>query len=234
MQGATTDDEPMGRNPGTSEAANLTALKVRGCDLAPRFADLIEASGHVPCFKAVHMNAPSTRVKSIEKLLAPRAVPHMRLIVLGNGPRQAIGLRTWIQKCKYELDLSDVVRCATHFASGKISTDADKDRKVEPNQPGELEAVRTHERIAPLTRSSPSRRRRRQDHVFEARRVHPALPAPRLARRLPSHSPLRIPRQWPPDAKARPLSLAPDRRGRTDDVRKDRIANIRAGRNRRL
>src|SRR5580693_7656998 len=79
MQGATTDDEPMGRNPGTSEAANLTALKVRGCDLAPRFADLIEASGHVPCFKAVHMNAPSTRVKSIEKLLAPRAVPNMRL-----------------------------------------------------------------------------------------------------------------------------------------------------------
>lgn len=79
MQGATTDDEPMGRNPGTSEAANLTALKVRGCDLAARFADLIEASGHVPCFKAVHMNAPSTRVKSIEKLLAPRAVPHMRL-----------------------------------------------------------------------------------------------------------------------------------------------------------
>src|SRR4029077_10014823 len=79
MQGATTDDEPMGRNPGTSEAANLTALKVRGCDLAPRFADLIEASGHVSCFKAVHMNAPSTRVKSIEKLLAPRAVPHMRL-----------------------------------------------------------------------------------------------------------------------------------------------------------
>ena len=78
MQGATTDDEPMGRHPGTSEAANLTALKVRGCDLAPRFADLIEASGHVPCFKAVHMNAPSTRVKSIEKLLAPRAVPHMR------------------------------------------------------------------------------------------------------------------------------------------------------------
>ena len=91
MQGATTDDEPMGRNPGTSEAANLTALKVRGCDLAPRFADLIEASGHVPCFKAVHMNAPSTRVKSIEKLLAPRAVPHMhpgrstyRLIWCGN------------------------------------------------------------------------------------------------------------------------------------------------------
>src|SRR5580693_3715700 len=99
MQGATTDDEPMGRNPGTSEAANLTALKVRGCDLAPRFADLIEASGHVPCFKAVHMNAPSTRVKSIEKLLAPRAVPHMRLIVLGNEPRHASGecqeFRAW-------------------------------------------------------------------------------------------------------------------------------------------
>ena len=108
MQGATTDDEPMGRNPGTSEAANLTALKVRGCDLAPRFADLIEASGHVPCFKAVHMNAPSTRVKSIEKLLAPRAVPHMRLIVLGNGPRQAIGLGTWI------LDLSDVFDAPFH------------------------------------------------------------------------------------------------------------------------
>src|SRR5271170_3722117 len=96
MQGATTDDEPMGRNLGTSEAANLTALKVRGCDLAPRFADLIEASGHVPCFKAVHMNAPSTRVKSIEKLLAPRAVPHMRLTWCGNGPRHAIGLRLWI------------------------------------------------------------------------------------------------------------------------------------------
>src|SRR6202142_3401039 len=84
MQGATTDDEPMGRNPGTSEAANLTALKVRGCDLAPRFPDLIEASGHVPCFKAVHMNAPSTRVKSIEKLLAPRAVPHMRFVMSKN------------------------------------------------------------------------------------------------------------------------------------------------------
>ena len=95
MQGATTDDEPMGRNPGTSEAANLTALKVRGCDLAPRFADLIEASGHVPCFKAVHMNAPSTRVKSIEKLLAPRAVPHMRLagdaLRKESSPRIAIG-----------------------------------------------------------------------------------------------------------------------------------------------
>ncbi len=79
MQGATTDDEPMGRNPGTNEAAKLTALKVRGCDLAPRFADLIEASGHVPCFKAVNMNAPSPRVKSIEKPLAPRAVPHMSM-----------------------------------------------------------------------------------------------------------------------------------------------------------
>src|ERR1700684_3778010 len=77
MQGATTDDEPMGRNPGTSEAANLTALKVRGCDLAPRFADLIEASGHVPCFKAVDINAPSGPVKTIEELVAPRAVPHM-------------------------------------------------------------------------------------------------------------------------------------------------------------
>jgi hypothetical protein len=33
-------------------------------------------------------------VKSIEKLLAPRAVPHMRLIVLGNEPRHASGLRT--------------------------------------------------------------------------------------------------------------------------------------------
>ena len=58
-----------------------------------------------------------------------------------------------------------------------------------------------------------SRRRRRQDPVFEARRVHPALPTPRPTRRLPSHSPLRIPRQWPPNAKARPLSLAPDRGG---------------------
>ena len=96
MQGATTDDEPMGRNPGTSEAANLTALKVRGCDLAPRFADLIEASGHVPCFKAVHMNAPSTRVKSIEKLLAPRAVPHMRLQGMPCG-KESAGLARRVQ-----------------------------------------------------------------------------------------------------------------------------------------
>src|ERR1700726_3372565 len=77
MQGATTDDEPMGRNPGTSEAANLTALKVRGCDLAPCFAGLIGGMGQLPCFKAKQMNAASPSVKSIEKLLAPRAVPHM-------------------------------------------------------------------------------------------------------------------------------------------------------------
>lgn len=81
----------MGRNPGTSEAANLTALKVRGCDLAPRFADLIEASGHVPRFKAVHMNASSACGKSIEKPLAPRAVPHMRLYRLENEPVVAMG-----------------------------------------------------------------------------------------------------------------------------------------------
>ena len=37
-------------------------------------------------------------------------------------------------------------------AKGEISTDADKERKVEPNQPSELEDA---ERIAPLTRSSP-------------------------------------------------------------------------------
>ena len=92
MQGATTTMNHMGRNPGTSEAANLAALKVRGCDLATRFADLIEASGHVPHFKAVHMNAPSACVKSFEKPIAPRAVPHMRLIELGNEPRHAIGL----------------------------------------------------------------------------------------------------------------------------------------------
>ena len=54
-----------------------------------------------------------------------------------------------------------------------------------------------------------------------------------LTRWLPSHPPLRLPRQWPSNAKARPLSLAPDRRGRTDDARKDKIANIRAERNRR-
>ena len=70
MQGATTSDEPTGRNPGTSKAAKLTALKARVCDLAPRCADLIEASGHVPRFK---MNAPSSRVKSVENPLAPRA-----------------------------------------------------------------------------------------------------------------------------------------------------------------
>ena len=32
---------------------------------------------------------------------------------------------------------------------------------------------------------------------LEARRVHPPLPASRLARRLPSHPPLRLPGQWP-------------------------------------
>jgi hypothetical protein len=32
-----------------------------------------------PFHNAVHMNAPSPRVKSIEKPLGPRAVPHMRL-----------------------------------------------------------------------------------------------------------------------------------------------------------
>src|ERR1700677_2792110 len=104
MQGATTDDEPMGRNPGTSEAANLTALKVRGCDLAPRFADLIEASGHVPCFKAVHMNAPSTRVKSIEKLLAPRAVPHMEVWARGRFPPGGIQLLRQDQAPVAQLD----------------------------------------------------------------------------------------------------------------------------------
>jgi hypothetical protein len=83
MRGATPHDEPTGRHPGTIEAANLTALKARGCDSAPRFADLIEASGHVPRFKAVHMNAPSSRVESIEKPLAPQAVPHMRFRGVG-------------------------------------------------------------------------------------------------------------------------------------------------------
>lgn len=43
------------------------------------FADLIEACGHVPGFKAVHMNAPSSRAKSVENPLAPRTVPHMSL-----------------------------------------------------------------------------------------------------------------------------------------------------------
>jgi hypothetical protein len=79
MQGATANDESTGRNPGTSEAANLTAPRARGYDSVPRFADLIKASGHVPRFKAVHMNAPSSRGKSIEKPLALWAVPHMRL-----------------------------------------------------------------------------------------------------------------------------------------------------------
>lgn len=59
----------MGRNSGTSEAADA-ALKVRGCDLAPRFADLNEASGHVPHSKAVHMNAPSWCVNPIAKPVA--------------------------------------------------------------------------------------------------------------------------------------------------------------------
>ena len=38
---------------------------------------------------------------------------------------------------------------------------------------------------------------------LEARRVHSPLPAACLARRLSSHSPLRLPRQWPSNAKAR-------------------------------
>ncbi len=66
-------------------------LLVRGCDLAPRFADLIEASGHVPHVKAVHMTAPSACVKSTAKPLAPRAVPHMRLYRSENGPVIAMG-----------------------------------------------------------------------------------------------------------------------------------------------
>jgi hypothetical protein len=42
-------------------------------------------------------------VKSIEKLLAPRAVPHMRLIVLGNEPRLASGLRPRIPDNRWRL-----------------------------------------------------------------------------------------------------------------------------------
>jgi integrase/recombinase XerD len=53
---------------------------------------------------------------------------------------------------------------------------------------------------------SPSRRR--QNHALGARRVHPAFPAPRLARRLPSHSSLRLSRQRPSHRKAGPLSRA--------------------------
>lgn len=76
-QGATTGDEPLGRNPETSEATAPNALKAK-LDLAPRSADLIEASGHiVPRAKAGHMTAPSQCVKSTEKALATRAVPHM-------------------------------------------------------------------------------------------------------------------------------------------------------------
>ena len=65
--------------------------KVRGCDSAPRFADLIEASGHAPPSQAVHMNAPSSWMKSIAKPLAPRAVPHMRLYRPEDGPVIAMG-----------------------------------------------------------------------------------------------------------------------------------------------
>ena len=92
MQGSIANEEHKGRNSGTSEAASLTALKVRGCDLAPRFADLIEATGHVPHAKAVHMNAPSPCVKTIAKPLAPRAVPHLRLYRLDNEP-----VKRWAQ-----------------------------------------------------------------------------------------------------------------------------------------
>ena len=74
-----------------------------------------------------------------------------------------------------------------------------------------------------------SRGRRRKDHESEARRVHPALPAPRLARRLPSHSSLRIPRQWPSNRKAGPLSLAPGKPGRADSARKGRTGLARTG-----
>ena len=60
--------------------------------------------------------------------------------------------------------------------------------------------------------------------------MHPALPAPRLARRLPSHSSLRIPRQWPSNGKARPLSLASHKPGRADGAREGRTGVARTGR----
>ena len=59
-------------------------------------------------------------------------------------------------------------------------------------------------------------RRRRQDHAVEARRVHPALPAARLAGRLPSHPSLRLPRQRPSSRKIGPLSRVAEDRGGVD------------------
>jgi len=68
----------VGRNPETSEATAPQCAKARKLDLAPCSADLIEASGHiVPRAKAGHMTAPSQCVKSTQKALASRAVPHM-------------------------------------------------------------------------------------------------------------------------------------------------------------
>jgi transposase len=48
--------------------AELGIIAAGGCDSAPRFADLIEASGHAPPSQAVHMNAPSSWVKSTGSL----------------------------------------------------------------------------------------------------------------------------------------------------------------------
>ena len=69
----------MGRNPETSEAVRARARKARLPDPALRVADFIEASGHhVPREKAGHTTAPFPCVKSTEKALATRAVPHTR------------------------------------------------------------------------------------------------------------------------------------------------------------
>ncbi|WP_247459046.1 hypothetical protein, partial [Bradyrhizobium sp. 153] len=67
-------------------------------DLAPRSADLIEASGHVPRAKAGHMTAPFQCVKSTAKALATRAVPHMGARSTGKFPNDTslLGLRRFI------------------------------------------------------------------------------------------------------------------------------------------
>jgi hypothetical protein len=58
---------------------------------------------------------------------------------------------------KYELDLSDVVRCAIPLPAAKYRPTLTKTEKSNRTNhvSWKLEAVRTHERIAPLTRSSP-------------------------------------------------------------------------------
>ena len=76
-----------------------------------------------------------------------------------------------------------------------------------PTAPGQL----TEPGRLPLEGLSPPRQV--EDHDPRRRRVHPPLSAAHPAGRLPSHPPLRLPRQWPPRRQAGALPQAARRRG---------------------